>query len=308
MQKRNVFEPAALQLLVAVADAGSFTGAAAQLNYTQSAVSRRIAALEEQAGGPLFRRLARGVRLNPAGEALHRHAVDMLERSSRARQELAAIHAGRGGPLRVGAFATANIALLPAALREFTRDHPHVEVTVSEGRSSASMSRLAQDRLDLAVVSDYPSGLPTAEGITTTPLLQDELHVAIHREHPLAAAEMIDLSELKDEVWLQDAPAASPLAMADAWARAGFRPRKTIRVAEWAGKFGYVAAGLGIALVPALATRAVPTELVLCRLGDVPPHRTVHVAMPVRPLPAALELRRALARAVGGTVRDRDRC
>lgn len=61
-----MFEVDALRLLVAVAEAGSFTKAAVRLNYTQSAVSRRIAALEHQAGGPLFERLPRGVRLNPA--------------------------------------------------------------------------------------------------------------------------------------------------------------------------------------------------------------------------------------------------
>lgn len=287
----NVFGIDALRLLVTVADTGSFTKAADRLSYTQSAVSRRIASLERQAGGPLFERLPRGVRLNPAGHALHRHAVEVLERLARAEHELGAIHAGRGGALRVGAFATANIFLVPAALRAFTEARPDVEVTVVEGRSGTLMRRLAEGALDLAVVSDYPSGLPPAEGVTTTALLDDELFVALRRGHPLAGAGTIDLRDLRGEVWLQDAPADSPTMLADAWARAGFRPRKVIRIAEWAGKFGYAAAGLGVALVPSLATRAVPPELVLCRLGDLPPHRTVHLALPATPLPAALTLR-----------------
>ncbi|WP_396229717.1 LysR family transcriptional regulator, partial [Frankia sp. CpI1-P] len=176
----------ALRLLVAVVRTGSFTKAAVQLNYTQPAVSRRIALLEQQTGGPLFDRLPRGVRLNPAGHELHRHAVDVLERLSRAQQELAAIHAGRGGILRVGAFSTANISLVPAALRAFRQARPEVEIVAIEGRSGTLMQRLADGALDLAVVSDYPSGLPSAAGVTTTRLLADELFVVLQREHPLA--------------------------------------------------------------------------------------------------------------------------
>jgi DNA-binding transcriptional LysR family regulator len=299
MRRRNVFDIDALRLLVTVADTGTFTKAAARLNYTQSAVSRRIASLEQQAGGPLFERLPRGVRLNPAGQALHRHAVEVLERLAAAEQELAVLHAGQGGMLRVGAFATANISLLPAALRRFKQATPEVEVIVLEGRTGRLMQRLADGALDIAVVSDYPSGLPPTEGVTTDVLLEDELFVALHREHHLAGAGTIDVRELRDEVWIQDTPAASPTMVADAWARAGFMPKKVIRIAEWSGKFGYVAAGLGVALVPSLAAWAVPSELVLCRLGDLPPHRTVHVALPAAPLPAALVLLDLLRDAAG---------
>ncbi|MCX4437460.1 MULTISPECIES: LysR family transcriptional regulator [Streptomyces] len=286
-----MFEIDALRLLVTVADTGSFTGAAVRLNYTQSAVSRRIAALEQQAGGPLFDRLPRGVRLNPAGRALRRHAVDVLNRLSRAEQELTVIHAGHGGMLRVGAFATANISLVPAALREFGRARPDVSVVAVEGRSATLMERLAEGELDLAVVSDYPSGLPSADGITTAALLEDELFVALHREHPLAGAGSIDLRDLRDEAWLQDAYGDRPTMLADACARAGFSPRKIIRIAEWTGKFGYAAAGLGVALVPSLAAWAVPAELALCRLDDPALRRTIHLALPAAPLPAALKLR-----------------
>lgn len=286
-----MFDIAALRLLVAVAGAGSFTKAAASLNYTQSAVSRRIASLEEEAGGPLFERLPRGVRLNPAGHALYRHAVDVIDRLARAEQELAALHRGHGGLLHVGAFPTANIALVPAALRAFRQARPDVEIIAVEGRSGTLTARLADGALDLAVVSDYPSGLSYADGVTTTPLCEDELLVALPREHRLAGAERIDLFELRDETWLQDAYGDRPTMLADACARAGFAPRKIVRIAEWTGKLGYVAAGLGVALVPSLAAWAVPEELVLVRLTDPALRRTLHIALPVTPLAAALTLR-----------------
>ncbi|SNQ51197.1 LysR substrate binding domain protein [Frankia canadensis] len=296
MRGRNVFDVDALSLLVTVADTGSFTAAAARLSYTQSAVSRRIAALERQAGGPLFERLPRGVRLTPAGQALYRHAVDVLDRLSRAQRDLAMIHSGHGGPLRTGAFATANISLVPAALRTFTQARPDVEVTALEGRSETLMRRLAQGALDLAVVSDYPSGLPSADGVVTTALMEDELLVALRRDHPLAGADTVRLRDLRDEAWLQDAYGDRPTTLADACARAGFTPRKIIRIAEWTGKFGYAAAGLGVALVPSLAARAVPTELVLRPLDDQALRRTIYTALPTTALPAALTLQNLLAR------------
>ncbi|MFG2651316.1 LysR family transcriptional regulator [Streptomyces sp. NPDC048436] len=286
-----MFEIDALRLLVTVAETGSFTKAAVRLNYTQSAVSRRIATLEQQSGGALFERLPRGVRLNPAGRALYRHAVEVRDRLSRAERELAVLHAGRGGLLHVGAFATANISLVPAALRALKQVSPDVEVVAVEGPTGALMERLADGALDLAVVSDYPSGLPSADGVTTTVLCEDELFVALPRGHHLAASGMVDLRELRDEAWVQSAYGDRPTMLADACARAGFEPRKIIRIAEWAAKFGYVAAGLGVALVPSLAAWAIPGELVLCRLTDPALRRTVHIALPADPLPAALRLR-----------------
>lgn len=293
-----MFEIDALRLLVAVADTGSFTKAAVQLNYTQSAVSRRIAGLEQQAGGPLFERLPRGVRLNPAGRTLHRHALEVLDRLSRAERELAVLHAGLGGLLHVGAFATANISLVPTALRALRDARPDVEVVAVEGWTDTLMRRLADGALDLAVVSDYPSGLPSADGVTTTVLCEDELFVALPRGHRLAGADAVDLRELRDEAWLHSAYGDRPTMLADACARAGFTPRKIIRIAEWTAKFGYAAAGLGVALVPSLAARAVPGELVLRRLTDPALRRTVHVALSVAPLPAALKLRDLLRDAV----------
>ncbi|MET8974581.1 LysR family transcriptional regulator [Streptomyces sp. NPDC004539] len=285
-----MFETDALRLLVAVAETGSFTGAAARLDYTQSAVSRRIATLERQAGGPLFERLPRGVRLTPAGRSLHRHAVEVLGRLARAERELAVLNAGQGGLLHVGAFATANISLLPSALRALQLARPDVEFVAVEGPTGTLVRSLADGTLDLAVVSDYPYGLPSADGVTTTPLFDDQLLVALPPDHRLAPEPTVDLRELRDEAWVQSAYGDRPTMLADACARAGFSPRKVIRIAEWTGKFGYVAAGLGVALVPSLAARAVPAELLLRPLTDRTLRRTVHVALPATPLPAALKL------------------
>jgi DNA-binding transcriptional LysR family regulator len=81
----------------------------------------------------------------------------------------------------------------------------------------------------------------------------------------------------------------------EACARAGFAPRVGAKIAEWTGKFGYVAAGLGVTLVPAVASRAVRADLALRSLGGLAPHRTVYAALPGTALPAAKMLVRFLA-------------
>ncbi|MET9070110.1 LysR family transcriptional regulator [Streptosporangium sandarakinum] len=302
MRGRNVYDTDALRLLDAVAATGSFTAAAARLNYTQSAVSRRIAALEARAGGPLFDRLARGVRLTPAGQALHHHARVVLNRLARAEEELAGIHGGHRGTLRVGAFATANVALVPGALRAFADRFPDVALTPVEGPSGGLLRRMREGELDVAVVSDYPTGLPYDEDVELAELVEEELLVALPRGHRLAGGAgggAVDLRELREETWIEAPSPGGTTMLAQACARAGFAPRATLRIAEWTGKFGYVAAGFGVTLVPALAAPAVPAGLVLRSLGEWAPRRTVSTALPRTPLPAARALVRLLAEAAG---------
>ncbi|WP_424531413.1 LysR family transcriptional regulator [Sphaerisporangium viridialbum] len=296
-----MFEIDALRLLDVVARTGSFTAAADELNYTQSAVSRRIASLEREAGGPLFVRLARGVRLTPAGEVLHRHAREVLERLGRAAAELSAIHDGSGGRLRVGAFATANAVLVPEALREFRRARPGVEITLVEGFSARLMERLHEGALDVAVVSDYPSGLSPVEDAELVPLFTDELLLALPRDHRLAHQEVVQLGELRDENWIEGAPPGHATMLAESCARVGFAPKVGIRIGEWTGKLGYVAAGLGVALVPSMAARAVRGDLVLRSLGEQAPRREVYAALPrAAPVPSAETLLGLLRRVAGG--------
>ncbi|GAA3172117.1 hypothetical protein GCM10010486_44340 [Nonomuraea roseoviolacea subsp. carminata] len=350
-------DTATLRLFDEVARNGSITAAAELLGYTQSAVSRRVAALERAAGGPLFERLARGVRLTPAGRALHRHAVAVLDRLERAGEELSAIHGGNGGTLRVGAFATANVDLVPGTLRHFARVRPRVEPRVIEGLTSRLVERLQAGSLDIAVISDYPAGLPAGftlrayapedlvpedvappgrvpeapardaardpareaardtardtapdtardaarrrgdaeDGAGRAVLLrEDPLLVALPREHPLAREDSVDLRELAGEAWIEAAPRGQPTLLTAACAAAGFTPRGGLRVAEWTGKFGFVAAGLGITLVPELAARGVPPSIVLRPLRGTAPARKVYAVVPANPLPAALEFLRLL--------------
>ena len=261
-----------------VARRGSLTAAGQALGYTQSAVSRQIAALEQATGVHLLDRLPRGVRLTQEGHCLLTHAEVILERMRSARHELEDLRELEAGRLRVGAFDSADAALVPQALAAFRAAHPKVAVSVVEGGTRVQLERLQQGEIDVAVVSAYPHQTLDIQHVDLHHLLDDPLLVALPAGHSLARGTAVRLVELAGERWIEGFPESSE-TLVQACLRAGFRPRIDFGVREWTAKLGFVAAGLGLTLVPLLAAPAIRPDVALCPLHprDVPV-RTVHAA------------------------------
>jgi DNA-binding transcriptional LysR family regulator len=255
----------ALEVFRAVARHGSVTGAARALRYSQSAVSRQLAALEADVGARLFDRLARGVTLTEEGRSLLPHVESILDRITAARQDLERLRGLGGGRLRVGAFPTAVAALVPRALAALRDAHPDVHLSLVEGRTPQLLERLLAGDADVVVVSAPPDQPVDGERFTLRHLLDEELLVAVPRLHRLARRRVVRLAELGDESFLAGSATAEETLLRATLPR-GFSPRIDIVTAEWTGKLGCVAAGLGVALIPALAVRAAPPDLALLRL------------------------------------------
>jgi DNA-binding transcriptional LysR family regulator len=255
----------ALDVFRTVARYGSITSAAVALRYTQSAVSRQIAALEGQIGARLFDRLPRGVTLTQEGACLLDHAEAILDRLATARQEVDALRGLRGGRLRVGAFPTAVAALVPRALAAFRGQHPDVTLSLVEGRTPALLERLVSGDADVAVVSAAPARPIDPGRFSLRHLLDERLLLAVPRGHRLARRRTVRLADLRDDPFVVGSATAEE-TLVRASLPAGFQPRVDIVAAEWTGKLGCVAAGLGVALVPALAVRAAPADIALLRL------------------------------------------
>ncbi|GAB2750768.1 LysR family transcriptional regulator [Streptomyces bullii] len=267
-----------LRVFLEVARHGSFTVAARTLGWTQSAVSRQISSLETAlGGGPLFDRLPRGVRLTEAGRVLVPHAEAAAAALHGVRRELAALREAVGGRLRFGAFATADAALVPQTLAAFRARHPHVHVTREEGLTPALLDRLTAGHLDLAVVST--TGRAPLETYTLHHLLDESLYVAVPADHPATGHQgPVELGEFADADWISGSPRPEGTLL-DAALRQGFRPRVAHVVGEWTAKQGYVAAGLGVTLVPALAAGSVRPDVALLRVLDAgAPARAVYAA------------------------------
>jgi DNA-binding transcriptional LysR family regulator len=261
-----------------VARQGSFTGAAEALGYTQSAVSRQISALEKDLGAELFDRLPRGVRLTPQGDCLLPHAQAVIDRLGTALDDLRALRDLAAGRLRVGAFPTADVALVPRAVAAFRAAHPKITLTLAEGFVRRHVARLHAGDLDLAVLT---AAAPAVfDGLDLRHLLDDQMLVAMHPSHPLAGRRTLRLAELADEEWIAGSSRPEETLISSAL-HAGFQPRITYVIGEWIAKQGMVAAGLGITLIPSIAASTVRPDIALAALHpDDSPVRSVFAATP----------------------------
>jgi DNA-binding transcriptional LysR family regulator len=283
-----------LRVLREVASHGSFSAAADALAFTQPAVSRQIATLEAEAGTRLVDRTARGVRLTPAGELLVEHADAILGRLATAESQLEALAELDAGRLRLGAVPTASATLTALAIAAFVQDHPGVELRLIEGRSNETLPLLAAGEIDLAVVTDAGADVPA--DVQLEHLMDDPFFVALPREHPLAAERELRMEDLREETWIEGRHCAD--ALLKAAHDAGFEPRVAFDSAEWLGKQGLVAAGVGITLIPTLALGSVRDGLVLRSLGPDGPVRHVFLATHgwLSPAPAVAPMQAILRR------------
>jgi DNA-binding transcriptional LysR family regulator len=288
-----------LEVFRAVARHGSITAAARSLRYSQSTISRQITALENDLDAVLFDRLPRGVALTEEGRCLLPHAEAMLDRLTSAHQDLAVLRGLGGGRLRVGAFPTAVAALVPRALAAYRIVHPDIQLSLVEGRTPQLLDGLLAGEADLVVVSAATDEPLDATRFDLHHLLDEELLVAVPRQHRLARRRVVRLAELSQENFIAGS-ATAETTLLRATLPSGFQPRIDIVAAEWTGKLGCVAAGLGVALLPALAIRAAPSDLALLRLHrDDAAHRQIFAAtaagrrQPHTVEPLLVELRRS---------------
>src|SRR5687768_4015407 len=126
---QRMIDAAGLRVMKAIADEGSFTGAALALGYSQPAISQMVRRLEQRTGTVLVERVGRNVRLTEAGQVLARHAVAVLSALDAAEEEVAAIAGLRSGRVRLMAFPSASATLVPRALSLVKARFPDVQIT-----------------------------------------------------------------------------------------------------------------------------------------------------------------------------------
>ncbi|AZK94544.1 MULTISPECIES: LysR family transcriptional regulator [Streptomyces] len=280
---------------VTVCRAGSLSAAAAELNHTQSAVSRQIAGLERQLGVPLVERHARGVRPTPAGEVFRRHALATLNEADRA---VRAVRDLRDGvcdrPLAIGATPSLAAGVVPEAVRDLLKQTGPVRWSLLPGLSAQLHSRVVAGDLDIAVVTDAPPGLPADPRTERRLLGLDEMVVVLPTAHPLAGPGPVPIQALADQVWVEDNEGSATLLRQHA-ARAGVAARIDLTAADLPGKLALVATGHAIALIPGVLTRALRADVTTMPLVD-PPTRGIYAITPRRdPHPRAAPLLDQLA-------------
>ena len=289
-----------LRVLRQIAESGSFTAAAAQLGYTQSAVSRQAAALERGAGTTLFERRPDGVRLTPAGLGLLRHARTILDAVAAAERELAG-EAPRTAVVRLGVLLSAGAVLLPTALTRLAATSPHISVITREGTTPSLTRALRAGSIDLAVLTSRPPHRPfddAAPRLHVEALDETELVVAAPAAGAFTGRTSVHVDELVDADWIATASSsAEPLL--GVWPGLPGRPRVVHTARDWLTKLHLVAAGFGVTTVPPYLARVMPPGVVLLRVdGSEPEVRRLLLArLPGPANPAVTAVARALAAA-----------
>jgi DNA-binding transcriptional LysR family regulator len=250
-------DPRYLRTFAAVARLASFSAAARELGYTQSAVSQHVAALEADLGTRLLVR--RPVAPTEAGTRLLEHAAPILLRLDAARADV--IRVGSDPPARLAVGATPLTAAAAAdVVADARRARPTLAAAVHVRERAAVVVGVATGELDAGLVDGItaPSDpLPLPEtGLPVTAFTEEPLAVALSPRHPLAGSAGLRLEDLVDARWIEAPGVAEPLAQLAVLARAdGFRPAVRYDGLDVAGLLALVAAGEGLTLLPA---RAVP--------------------------------------------------
>jgi len=255
----HTIDPRHLITLEAVARHGSFAAAADELACTQSAVSQQIAEIERRIGIRVLER--RPVRTTEAGQVLLGAESAVRTATAIALQELSALCQGRAGRLRLGAFASAAVGVVPCALASLRRTHPDVQVQLAQLETEMSYAQILRGNLDLALTFDYDRAprKPPAR-IRRSMVVKDPVLVVLPVAHRLASRERIHLAELANDAWIGSPVIERQLELLAELSRTpGFKQRVDFAGDDFQTVLGLVDQGLGIALLPKLATlRASP--------------------------------------------------
>lgn len=181
-----------LRYLVALADAGQYRRAAAQLDISQPSLSAQIVALEGVLGLRLFERGRAGVFPTPAGRDVVQHARAILKDVTALSEMSVALKQGVSGTLRLGSTPTIGPYFLPSVLRDLHRDCPDLRLVVQDGPPRALYAGLQDGQFDL-VLTQLPAG---ADKVVVRRLFREPLVLAVARDHPLAERDRVNAADL----------------------------------------------------------------------------------------------------------------
>lgn len=283
------FSIAGLRLLRAVAECRTLTAAAVELGYTQSGVSRQLAALERAAGSRLVERGTDGVPLTRSGLVLLRHARVVLDELDRAERELAE-PGSEPQRVRLGAYVSAGAALLPGLLATVRRRCPDIRVTTREGTTPALVRAVRAGSLDLALIAARAPFHPPDDELprlVTTTLQEGTLLVAAPAAGRFAGRDAVSVDELTGVDWIASA-SSSREPLLGVWPSLPGRPRVAHSTRDWLAKLNLVAAGCGLTTIPANLAPLVPDGVRLLHVTDGPEQRRrlLLIRLPGTPSPA----------------------
>ncbi|MEU2679922.1 LysR family transcriptional regulator [Streptomyces sp. NPDC007107] len=260
--------PHELRVLVAVADTGGFSAAGAALGLTQSAVSHSVRGSERKLGAVLFVRGRTGARPTAAGEravAYARRVLRLLDVMAAEVRGAARPDATVEGPLRIAAFRSAALRLLPAVLRQLRARHPGIEprVRIVRDLGRGTAGEVADGRADVGIAT-LDGSTPLPPGLVTGGLFE-EPYSLVH------AAGRADPRSLPLVDWAENCGSYTR----DWWAAQDWIPTATVEAEDDGAVLSLVSTGQGMAVMPALSLIGAPDTVEITDLGPTRPTRRV---------------------------------
>jgi DNA-binding transcriptional LysR family regulator len=238
-----------LEIVQAIAETGSFTGAGARLHVSQSAISRQILLLEDEFHERLFVRLGRRVQITAAGEALlqlaNRVFTDIRDTSSSITDRQKVL----SGPLRLVGGMTVCLYVFPQLIKEFRAQHPLVDIKIAVGGTWRLQRRVKSRQADLALLT-----LPVEDpGLTSVAVLREELMLVMPANHPLGEKTPVPVEALVGQPFIMFEVGSNTRRTVDEFfTREQIRPRVVAETENVEIIKSMVASGLGVSLVPIL--------------------------------------------------------
>jgi DNA-binding transcriptional LysR family regulator len=268
-----------LPFFVAVAEEENFHRAAKRISITQSALSRRIQALEDELGVTLFDRTMKGVTLTPIGKTFYADAQGLLAHVDRSVDRLRAAARGEAGLIRLGLNEGATrSALITSRLREFAEASPNVRVELYSMFSEEQLDALKNETIDAGFLYDFHSDSEWKDSLETRLLQEERMLLALYEGHPLCALPEIELQDLRDEklIWSSRSRGRHVYdKMIAAFHAAGETPNILIEVTAVETTIDFVLCHLGIGFVP--ETLRLPPGVMLRPVKGFNIHLNLHI-------------------------------
>jgi DNA-binding transcriptional LysR family regulator len=266
-----------LRILRAVVASGSVNETARRLGYTPSTVSQHVHTLEREVGFPLVERVGRGIVPTAAAVELALASVDVLHAMSKLEARTRDLREGAADRLALRSFASAAYSWVPTIARALRHEFPGLTLELSINETD-NAEEAGQSDIEIHTELPYAAQI-SAAGYRRTELGTDEFLLALPSDHPLVGSGPIDLAEFAEDDWVQydfRDDVATGLA-ARACAEAGFTPRYVARAQDHVTGLAFVAAGVGITLIPELAAAWSAFDVDFVRTQNPTPYRKIVV-------------------------------
>lgn len=257
-----------LEILRAVAQTGSFTGAGQQLHLSQSAVSRQILLLEEELKEQVFLRLGRKIRITPAGTTLLGLSERMFEDLERTRSSILDSQQAVSGTVRLAGGMTVCLYVFPPLLKAFRKDHPGVDVKLMTGATQRLLRQLRSGAADLGLLT-----LPVNDpNLVSVPVMREELLLVTAPTHPLTRKKQITARDIVGQPFVLFEPGSnSRKAIDEFFLRENISPKIVTETESVEILKALVMVGMGMTIIPyqAVAREVRAGQLFCSRISGV---------------------------------------